>query len=170
MTATRTTSDRASARCSAKEPTPNKPTMRRLRQRCTNKTAAAATTWPETHHAQAGQHQTSQACMGRNGNGVQRVGDTVMHHGRRPPYPRTQQNTATLPLRARPTNINKLHYTTLGQTKTQLTSTETDMPATPTTLGYTTTGSSATEPLQTKPTMRRPREPRTNHTAAAAAT
>ena len=83
------------------------------------------------------------------------------------------QNTTehvTLPLRTRPTNINKLHYTTLGQTKTHLTSTDTDVPATQTTFGDTTTGSSATEPTQTKPTMRRPRQPRTNHTAAAAAT
>ena len=39
MTTTRTRSDRASAI----EPTPNKPAMRRLRQPCTNKTAAAAT-------------------------------------------------------------------------------------------------------------------------------
>ena len=36
----------ASARCSAKQPTPNKPTMRRLRQPSTNKTAAAARTRP----------------------------------------------------------------------------------------------------------------------------
>ena len=44
MTTTRTTSDRASACCSNKEPMPKKPTMRRLRQPCTNKTAAGATT------------------------------------------------------------------------------------------------------------------------------
>ena len=108
--------------------------------------------------------------MGRNENGVQRVGDTVVRHARRPPDPGTQQNTATLPLQTRPTNINQLHYTTLGQTKTQLASTETDVPATQTTLGFTTTGSSATEPTPTKPTIRRPRQLRTNHTAAAAAT
>ena len=170
MTTTRTTSDRASTRCPAKEPTPNKPTMRSLRQLCTNKTAAAATKRPSTDHTQAGQHQTNQACIGRHGNGVQQVGDTVVRHARRPPYPRTQQNTATLPLRTRITNINQPHYTTLGQTKTQLTSTETDVPATQTSFGYTTTGSSPTEFTQTKPTMRRPRQPRTNHTAAAAAT
>ena len=34
---------------------------------------------------------------------------------------------ATLPLRTRPTNINNLHYTTLGQTRTQLTSTDTEV-------------------------------------------
>ena len=44
MTTTRTRSDRASARCSAKEPTPNKPIMRQLQQPCTKKTAEAATT------------------------------------------------------------------------------------------------------------------------------
>ena len=108
--------------------------------------------------------------MGRNGNGVRRVGDTVVWHARRPPYPRTQQNTSTLPLRTRPTNINQLQDTSLGQTKTQLTGNKTDVPATQTTFGYTTTSSSSTEPTQTKPTMRRPRQPRINHTAAAAAT
>ena len=108
--------------------------------------------------------------MGRNGNGVQQVGNTVVCHARRPPYQRTQQNTSTLPLRIRPTNHNQLHYTTLGQTKTQKTRTETDVPATQTTFGYKTTGSSATEPTQTMPTMMQPRRPRTNHTAAAAAT
>ena len=97
------------------------------------------------------------------------VGDTVGRHARRPPYPRTPQNTTTLSLRTRPTNIDKLRYTTAGQTKTQITSTETDVPATQTAFDYTTTGSSATEPTQTKPTMRRLRQPRTNHTAAAAA-
>ena len=65
--------------------------------------------------------------MGRNGNGVQLVGDTMMRRARRPPYPRTQQNTTTLPLRTQPTNVSKLHYTTLGQTRTQLTSTDTDV-------------------------------------------
>ena len=68
--------------------------------------------------------------MGRYGNGVQRAGDTVVRHVRRPRCPRTQPNTVTLPLRTRPTNVNKLHYPTLGQIKTQLTSTETDVPAT----------------------------------------
>ena len=52
----------------------------------------------------------------------------------------------------------------------QLTGTETNVPATPTTFSYTTTGSSSTKPTQTKPTMKRPRQPRTNHNAAAAAT
>ena len=90
----------------------------------------------------------------------------------RPPttIPTDTTEHVTLPLRRRPTNVNKLHYTTLGQTKTQLTSNDTDVPATQTTFGDTTTGSSATEPTQTKFTMRRPRQPRTNHTAAAAAT
>ena len=90
--------------------------------------------------------------MGRNGNGLQRVGDTMVRRARRPPYPGTQQNTTTLPLRTRPTDVNKLHYTTLGQTKTQLTSTKTDVPATQTTFCDATTGSSSTEPTQTKPT------------------
>ena len=108
--------------------------------------------------------------MCRNENGVQQVGNTVVRHAGRPPYPQTQQNIATLPLRTRPTNINQLHYTTLGHTKTHLTSKETDVPATQTTFGYTTDGSSATEPKQTKPTMRRPRQARTNYTEAEAAT
>ena len=50
-----------------------------------------------------------------------------MRHARRPPYPRTQQNTTTLPLRTRPTNVNNRHYTTPGQTRTQLTSTDTEV-------------------------------------------
>ena len=108
--------------------------------------------------------------MGRYENGVQRAGDTVVSHTHRPTCPRTQQNNVTLPLRTRPTNVNKLHYTTLGQTKTQLTRTDTDVPATQAGFADKTTGSSATEPTQTQPTMRRPRQPRTNHTAAAAAT
>ena len=33
-------------------------------------------------HTQAGQHQTSRACKGRNGNGVPRVGDTMVRHAR----------------------------------------------------------------------------------------
>ena len=88
----------------------------------------------------------------------------MVRHARRRPYPRTQPNTVTLQLRTRPTNVNKLHNTTLGQTKAQLTSTDTDVPATQTTFGDTTTGSSAMEPTQTKPAMRRPRQPRTDHT------
>ena len=90
----------------------------------------------------------------------------------RPPttIPINTTEHVTLPLRTRPTNVNKLHYTRLGRTKTRLTSTDTDGPATQTTFGDTTTGSSATEPTQTKLAMRRPRQPRTNHTAAAAAT
>ena len=87
-----------------------------------------------------------------------------------PQYPQTQRNVVTLPSRTRPTNVNKLHHTTLGQTKTRLTGTETNVPATQTTFHYTTTSSSATEPTQTKPTMRRPKQPRTNLTAAAGAT
>ena len=108
--------------------------------------------------------------MVRYENDVQRAGDTVVSHARRPPCPQTQRNTVTLPLRTRPTNVNKLHYTTLGQTKTQLTSTDTNVPATQAGFDDKTTGSSATEPTRTQPTMRRPRQPRTNHTAAAAAT
>ena len=87
--------------------------------------------------------------MGRYGNGIQRAGDTVVSHARRPPCPRTQQNTVTLPLQTRPTNVNKLHYTPLGQTKTQLTSTDTDVPATQTGFDDKTTGSSATKPTRT---------------------
>ena len=50
-----------------------------------------------------------------------------MRHARRPPYPQTQQNTTTL-LLANPTkHVNNLHYTTLGQTRTQLTSTNTEV-------------------------------------------
>ena len=62
-TTTRTTSGCASAGCSAKEPTANKLTIRPRTKPCTNKTAAATTTRPSTDHTQAGQHQTSQACM-----------------------------------------------------------------------------------------------------------
>ena len=108
--------------------------------------------------------------MGWYKNGVQQAGDTVVSHARRQPCPGPQQNTVTLPLQTRPTNVNKLHYTTLGQTKTQLTSTDTDVPATQAGFDDKTTGSSATEPIRTQPTMRQPRQPRTNHTAAAAAT
>ena len=108
--------------------------------------------------------------MGRNGNGVGRIGNTVLCHASRPPYPRTQQNTGTLPFRGRPTNINELHYTTLGQTKKRITSNRTDLRTTQRTSGYTSTGSSAAEPTPTKPTMRQPKQLRTNYTAAAAAT
>ena len=94
----------------------------------------------------AGQHQTGQTCMGWYENGAQRAGDTVVSHACRPPCPRTQQNTVTLPLRTRPTNVNKPHYTTPGQTKTQLTSTDTDVPATQAGFEDKTTSSSATEP------------------------
>ena len=73
----------------------------------------------------------------------------MVRHARLRPYQPTQQNTATLPLQTRPTNVDKLHYTTLGATKTQLTSTDTDLPAAQTTFGDTTTGSSATEPTLT---------------------
>ena len=76
----------------------------------------------------------------------------------------------TLPMRTRPTNVHKLHYTTLAQTKTQLTDTDTTVLATRAGFDDKTTGSSATEPTQTQPTMRRPRQPRTKHTAAAATT
>ena len=87
--------------------------------------------------------------MGRYGNGLQHAGDTVVSHARRLPCPRTQRNTVTLSLRTRPINVNKLHYTTIVQTKTQLTSTDTDVPATQTGFEDKTTGSSATEPTRT---------------------
>ena len=90
----------------------------------------------------------------------------MVRHARRRPCPRTQQNTATLPLRMQPSNVDKLHYATLGPNNTQLATADADVPAAQTTFGDTTTGSSATAPTQTKPTMRRPRQPRTNHTAA----
>ena len=104
----RKTSGYTSAGCSAKEPTANKPTVSRLTQPCTNDPAAETTTRLSTDHTQAAQHETNQACRGRNGNGVQRVGDTMVRHARRRPYPQTPQNTANLPLRNRPTNINEL--------------------------------------------------------------
>ena len=94
----------------------------------------------------------------------------MVRHARRRPCPRTQQDTATLPLRTRPTSADKPHYAALGPTKTQLASADTDVSAAQTTFGNTTTGSGATKPTPTKPTMRRPRQPRTDHTAAAAAT
>ena len=68
----------------------------------------------------AGQHQTSQACTGRNGNGVHRVGDTMVRHARRRPCPQTKPglyhhatDRPTLtnyaePLKDRPTNHNDL--------------------------------------------------------------
>ena len=65
--------------------------------------------------------------MGRNGKGVQRVGDTMMRRARRPPYPQTQQNITTLSLQTQPTNVNNPHYTALGQTGTQRTSTDTEV-------------------------------------------
>ena len=98
------------------------------------------------------------------------AGDTVASRAHRPPWPQTQRNTVTLPLRTRPTNVHKLHYTTLAQTNTQLTDTDTNVLATGAGFGDKTTSSSTTEPTPTQPTMRRPRQPRTNHTAAAATT
>ena len=71
----------------------------------------------------------------------------------------------TLPLRTRPTNVHKLHYTTLVQTKMQLTDADTNVLAKRAGFDDKNTGSSATQP-----TMRRPRQPRTNHTTAAATT
>ena len=87
--------------------------------------------------------------MGWHANGVQRAGDTVVSHARRPPCPQTQQTTVTLPLGTQRTKVSKLHYTTLGQTKTQLTCTDTDVPATQTGFDDKTTASSATEPTRT---------------------
>ena len=94
----------------------------------------------------------------------------MVRYAPRGPCPRTQQNTTSLPLQTRPTNVDEPHYAALGSTKTQLASADTDVPAAQTTFGDTTTGSSATKPTQTKPTMRRPRQPRSDHTVAAAAT
>ena len=48
----------------------------------------------------------------------------MARHAHRRSYPRTQQNTTTLPIQTRPTNGNKLHNTTSGQTTTPLTSTD----------------------------------------------
>ena len=76
----------------------------------------------------------------------------------------------TLPLQTRPTNVPKLHYTTLVQTKTPQTDADTNVLAKRAGFDDKTTGSSATEPTQTRPTMRRPGQPRTNHTTAAATT
>ena len=81
----------------------------------------------------------------------------MVRQARLQPCPRIQQNTATLPLRTRPTTADKPHYAALGPTKTQLASADTDVSAAQITFGNTTTGSSATKPTQTKPTMRRPR-------------
>ena len=85
----------------------------------------------------------------------------MVRHARRRPCPRTQQSTATLyiPLLTRPTNVDKLHYATLGPTKTQLASTDTDVPAAQTTFRDTTIGSSATEPTPTKPTKTTAHQP-----------
>ena len=87
--------------------------------------------------------------MGRYGNGIQRAGNIVVSHVRRLPCSGTQQNTITLSLRRRPTNVNKLHCTAIGQTKTQLTTTDTDVPATQAGFDDETTGSSVTEPTRT---------------------
>ena len=76
----------------------------------------------------------------------------------------------TLPLRTWPTNVHKLHYTKLVQTKTQQTDADTNVLAKRAGFDDKTTGSSATEPTRTQPTMRRPGQPRTNHTTAAATT
>ena len=168
-TTTRTTFDRASARSSAREPTPNK-----LHE-------AANTTVHQQNHCSGHDMTTNRPHASRptpNQPGMQ--GSKRERHPTggghcavpRPPttVPTDTTEHVTLPLRTRPTNVSKLHCTTLGQTKTQLTSTDTDVLATQTTFGDTTTGSSATEPTQTKATMRRPRQPRTNHPTAAAAT
>ena len=62
----------------------------------------------------------------------------------------------TLLLRTRPTNILKLHYTTLVRTKMQKTDADTNVPAKRAGFDDKITGSSATEPTRTQPTMRRP--------------
>ena len=76
----------------------------------------------------------------------------------------------TLPLRTRPTNVPKLHYTTLVQTKTPQTDADTNLLAKRAGFDDKITGSSATEPTRTRPTMRRPRQLLTNQTTAAATT
>ena len=76
----------------------------------------------------------------------------------------------TLPLPTRPTNVPKLHYTTIVQTKTQQTDADTNLLAKRTGFDDKTDGSSATEPTRNQPTMRGPRQSRTNHTTAAATT
>ena len=52
----------------------------------------------------------------------------------------------TLPLRTRPTNVPKLHYTTLVQIKTPQTDADTNVLAKRAGFDDKTTGSSATEP------------------------
>ena len=108
--------------------------------------------------------------MGRCEGDVQGASDTVASRAPRPPWPQTQRNTGTLPLRTRPKNVPKLHYTTLVQTKTQQTDADTNVLTKRAGFDDKTTVSSATEPTRTQPTMRRPRQPRTNHTTAAATT
>ena len=76
----------------------------------------------------------------------QRASDTVASRAPRPPWPQAQRNTATLPLRTRPTNIPKLHYTTLVQTKTPQTDADTNVLAKRAGFDDKTTGSSATDP------------------------
>ena len=165
-TTKRTTSNRASARSSAKG----------TNAKQADHEAANTTVHQQNHCSShdmtkngphAGRPTPNQP--GMQGSKRERHPTGWRHRGApRPPttIPTDTTEHVTLPLRTRPTNV----YTTLGQTKTQLTNTDTDVPATQTTFGDTTTGSSATEPGQTKPTMRRPTQPRTNHTAAAAAT
>ena len=94
----------------------------------------------------------------------------MVRHARQRPCPGTRQNTATLPLRTRPTSAAKPQYAALGPTKTQLAGADIDVSAAQTTFSNTTAGSGATKPKQTEPTMRRLRQPCTDHTAAAAAT
>ena len=108
--------------------------------------------------------------MGQNGNGVKRVGHTMVRQTRQPPGPWTRQATATLPVHNWPTDINTLHYAAIRRPKTRLTAADASETAIRTTSGYATTGSSTTEATLTKPTMRWPRPPHTNHIAAAAAT
>ena len=69
----------------------------------------------------------------------------MVRHAHWRPCPRTRQHTATLPLRTRPTSADEPHYVAFAPTGTQLTSTDTDVPAAQTTFGHTTTGSSATK-------------------------
>ena len=74
-------------------------TMHKL-NRCSNNA-------PTINRPHAGRPTLNQpACMGRNKNGIPWVGDTMT--ARRQPYPRTQQNSATLPLYNQPTNGDQL--------------------------------------------------------------
>ena len=114
----------------------------------------------------ARQHVTTYAAGETHGKPrqIDRTSYTVMRRACQPPQPQAQQHTAALPIRNGPTTNTTLHYTAIGRAKTRLTSGTNEPPT------QTTSCSRATEPLLTRPTIERPRPPRTNHTANAAAT